>query len=283
MSLQKKSIYLLEQIQKILDSYSSKITLRQLYYQLVARQIIPNHQSHYAKLSRLCVIGRNEGILNEEAFADRLRILDKPASWPDLSSFMDTVKKAYRRDRWQDQERYIEVWTEKDALRGVISPITHEYGVPLLVVRGQVSRTAIYEAYSRFAAKMDEEKQCRLYYVGDYDPSGIGIFRSLVERLRNHSHGEGEKIEFYRPALTQVQIEKYNLPTDPAKESDPNYKRFVKEHGDLSVELDSLPPEILTELIKSCIEANIEPVIFDHDRKIEEQEIERLQNIGGVL
>ncbi|HBH87259.1 MAG TPA: hypothetical protein DDY17_06640 [Syntrophaceae bacterium] len=283
MSLQKKSIYLLEQVQKILDSYSNKITLRQLYYQLVARQIIPNHQSQYAKLSRLCVIGRDEGILNEEDFADRLRMLDKPASWQSLSSFMDTVKRSYRRDKWQNQERYIEIWTEKDALRSVITLVTHSYGVPLLVVRGQVSRTAIYEAYRRYEDRINEGKECRLYYFGDYDPSGIGIFRSLVERLRNHNDGMGEKIEFYRPALTREQIAEHRLPSDPAKKTDPNYKRFVKEHGDISVELDSLPPEILTELIESCVEANIEPVIFEHDRKIEENEIERLQNIGGAL
>jgi hypothetical protein len=212
-----------------------------------------------------------------------LRILDKPQVWSGLPSFMDTVKRAYRRDKWQDQERYIEIWTEKDALRGVISPITQRYGVPLLVVRGQVSRTVIHEAYRRFEAKMEEKKECRLYYVGDHDPSGIGIFRSLVERLRNHNDGKGERIEFYRPALTRVQIADYRLPTDPAKKTDPNYKRFVKEHGDISVELDSLPPEILTELIESCIEANIDPMIFEHNRKIEEKEIERLQNIGGVL
>jgi hypothetical protein len=170
MSLQKKSIYLLEQVQKILDSYSNKITLRQLYYQLVARQIIPNHQSQYAKLSRLCVIGRDEGILNEEDFADRLRMLDKPASWQSLSSFMDTVKRSYRRDKWQNQERYIEIWTEKDALRSVITLVTHSYGVPLLVVRGQVSRTAIYEAYRRYEDRINEGKECRLYRARKQDP-----------------------------------------------------------------------------------------------------------------
>ena len=148
--MQKQSSELIEQVQEIIKGYDFALTLRQIYYQLVARQIIPNQQKYYMKLSRLCVTGRDEGILPEDAFADRLRKVDKPSSWIDLNEFMESVRKSYCKDKWQDQDSYLEIWTEKDALRSVLTEITYPYDINLMVVRGQVSRTAIYEAYERY-------------------------------------------------------------------------------------------------------------------------------------
>ncbi len=269
--MQKKSLQLLAQVQKVIESYDFALTLRQIYYQLVVKQIIPNEQKYYAKLSRLCVIGRDEGSLPEDAFADRLRQVDKPDSWIDLSDFMDTVREAYRKDIWREQANYIEIWTEKDALRGVITPVTYDFDVTLLVVRGQVSRTAIYESYERFAQKMKEGKDCYLFYFGDFDPSGIAIYNSLVERLANYGP-YGKEINLERIALTPDQIATYNLPQDPAKQSDPSYKRFVAEHGDNVVELDSLPPDALRDLIRDCIEENVDSAILAQVQETEQRE-----------
>lgn len=276
MALQQKSLELLEQVQKVIASYDFALTLRQIYYQLVAKQIIPNRQKYYLKLSRLCVIGRDQEILSEDAFADRLREVDKPESWDDLSDFMETVKEAYVKSKWNNQATYVEIWTEKDALRGVISPITHGYDVPLLVVRGHVSKTAIYESYKRFDRKVDEGKECHLYYFGDFDPSGIAIYKSLVERLK-HFKTKGDNISFRRIALTPQQIAHYNLPRDTAKKSDPNYKKFVAQYGDNVVELDSLPPDVLKNLIKNSIVANIDGEALEQVQKIEQQEQRKLQ------
>lgn len=277
--MQKKSLDLLAQVQKIIESYNFALTLRQIYYQLVAKQIIPNQQKYYVKLSRLCVIGRDEGMLEEDAFADRLREIDKPDSWTDLSDFMGTVNNAYKKDKWNDQDKYIEIWTEKDALRGVIAPVTHHFDVGLLVVRGQVSRTAIYEAYVRFIEKMQEGKECYLFYFGDFDPSGMSIYFSLIERLREHDDGYGERINFQRIALTPQQIADYNLPQDPAKQSDPSYKSFIAEYGDNVVELDSLPPDALRDLIRNCIEVNIDNAVLAQVQETEQKEKIRLDEL----
>ena len=252
--MQKKSLELLIQVQKIIDSYDFALTLRQIYYQLVAKQIIPNKEKYYRKLSRLCVKGRDEGILPEDKFTDRTRIFDKLNSWLDLSDFMNTVKNAYLKDKWQNQDSYIEIWTEKDALRAVINKITYKYDVGLQIARGQYCRTGIYETALRYKAQSD--KKCLLYYVGDYDPSGLIIYNSIKERLIKF----GVDIEIPdRVALTKEQIKKYRLPSDRAKKSDPNYKRFVKITGsDRVVELDSLPPDILRKIIEDCIIKNIE-------------------------
>lgn len=251
--MQKQSLELLAQVQKIIDSYDFALTLRQIYYQLVAKQIIPNEQRYYKKLSNVCVTGRDEGILPEEAFADRLRAVDKPGAWLDLNEFMQTVKRSYNKDKWDNQPKYIEIWTEKDALRSVLTEITYPYDVSLMVARGQLSRTAIYETSKRYRSKND--KECYLYYCGDFDPSGLSIYNSIRKRLTNF----GISINFERIALTEEQIEKYQLPSDPGKKSDPNYNKFVSIYGsDMVVELDSLPPDILRKIIEDCILQNID-------------------------
>ena len=251
--MQKQSLELLTQVQKIISSYDFALTLRQIYYQLVARQIIPNEQRYYKKLSRLCVAGRDEGILPEEGFADRLREVDKLSSWTDLNEFMQTVKRSYRKDKWQNQDNYIEIWTEKDALRSVLTEITYQYDIALMVTRGQLSRTEVYRTAGRYKAQSD--KKCHLYYCGDFDPSGLSIYDSIKKRIMDF----GVFINFERIALTQEQIEKYQLPSDPAKQSDPNYNKFVSIYGsDMVVELDSLPPDVLRKIIEDCILQNID-------------------------
>ena len=274
--MQKQSLELLIQVKEIIESYDFPLTLRQIYYQLVAKQIIPNQQKYYMKLSRLCVIGRDESILPEGAFADRLRQVDKPSSWFNLPDYIETVKYAYRKDKWQEQDAYIEIWTEKDALRGVLTKVTYSYDVPLMVVRGQVSRTAIYESYERFAEKINEDKDCYLYYAGDFDPSGMSIYHSLVERIKGHGDA-GQYVTFKRIALTPEQIKEYRLPSDPAKQADPNYRRFVSEYGDNVVELDSLPPDVLRDIVEHCIAEHIDRELLIQVEETETKERGRLQ------
>lgn len=268
--MQKKSLELLAQVLKIIKSYDFALTLRQIYYQLVAKQIIPSRQNYYHKLSRLCVIGRNEGILPEDSFSDRLREVDKLSSWIDLKEFFYTVKRSYRKDKWENQDCYIEIWTEKDALRSVLTEITYPYDVSLMVARGQLSRTAIYETSERDKDKSD--KECFLYYAGDFDPSGLSIYDSIKKGLE----GFGIFINYERIALTPEQIKKYQLPSDPGKRTDPNYKGFVEIYGDIVVGLDFLPPDELRNIVKNCIEKNIDYELLAQVQEIEEEEQIRL-------
>jgi len=272
--IRQESQTILAQVQSILDEYDYPLSLRQIYYQLVSRQIIENVESEYRKLSRLTVIGRDDQILDEEKFTDRLRQIEQPNTWTDLTDFMESVRRSYRRDYWIDQPSHIEIWLEKDALRGVVEPVTNKYGVPLLVVRGQVSRTAIYQAYQRFSEQTD--KECYLYYFGDFDPSGITIYESFVNRLRGFN-GSNLDITFNRVALTQEQIDRYNLPPAPAKKTDPNTSKFIGQHGDNVAELDALPPDVLIELVQQSIVQHIDMDIWDKSASIEQQETEQLQ------
>jgi hypothetical protein len=269
--VQKQSLELLTQVQKIISNYDFALTLRQIYYQLVARQIIPNEQRYYKKLSRLCVSGRDEGILPEEGFADRLRVIDKLGSWTDLNEFMKVVKRSYRKDKWQNQDNYLEIWTEKDALRSVLTEITYRYDVSLMVARGQLSRTEVYRTAGRYKAQSD--KKCHLYYCGDFDPSGLSIYDSIKKRVMDF----GVFINFERIALTQEQIKEYRLPSDPAKQSDPNYNKFVNIYGsDMVVELDSLPPDVLRRIVEGCILQNIHEGYLAQTLRREKDEKDKL-------
>lgn len=275
-------------MQKIIAQYNFPLTLRQIYYQLVSRQIIPNQQKYYRQLSRLCVIGRDMGILPEDMFTDRLRELEKPSCWSNLADYLEVVRWSYKKDIWINQDNYLEIWTEKDALREVIRPITDKWGVGFMVVRGQASRTAIFEAFKRFASSVLKGKKCYLFYFGDFDPSGLAIYNSLKERLGAMLENIRDpffdpNINFERPALTMDQITQYNLPQDPAKKSDPNYRRFVEQYGDNVVELDALPPDVLRNLVESCITNLIDKEKLAQVQKMEKQERMQLQEWAEML
>lgn len=281
MAFYKKNKLKLAQAQEILSEYNVPITLRQLFYQLVARQHIPNNDKAYRSLSRLCVKARDEGLLQEESFADRLRIIDKPSSWNSLLDYFETVQRSYRKNLWETQDNYLELWSEKDALRGVISPITHKYDVPLLIVRGQLSRTAVWEGYTRFLNAGEQGKRCHLFYAGDFDPSGVGIYNSLKDRLLNFEGGLlDQDIKFERIALSQKQIEKYSLSSIKAKKDDPNYDQFIAEyHDDSTVELDALPPNVLMNLVENTITKCIDSKKWEDAKKQEQQEQYELEKL----
>jgi len=272
--MQKRSLELLAQVQKIIDSYDFALTLRQIYYQLIARQVIrqpidgKEAKRVYKRLSNLCKNGRDEGLLPEEKFTDPTRVFDKLSSWLDLNEFMQTVRQSYNKDKWQNQPKYLEIWTEKQALQKVINKITYKYDIGLQIAKGQYARTGIYETSLRYKAQSD--KKCLLYYVGDYDPSGLSIYNSIKERLINY----GIDVEIPdRIALTKEQIEKYKLPSDRAKKSDPNYNKFVEITGyDRVVELDSLPPDILRKIIEDCILKNIDQELLAQVQEKERDE-----------
>lgn len=265
--MQKKSLEFLALVQKILDDYDFPLTIRQIFYQMVARQYFPKEERYYKKVSRLCVKGRDIGLLPEDKFDDRTRILDKQSVWLNLNSFMGTVKVSYHKNKWLGQSKFIEIWSEKDALRSVISKITYKYGVGLMIARGQYPRTGIYHTALRFRANADKESY--LYYVGDYDPSGLSIPNSIKKRLEDFDI----YCKFERIGLTQDQIDKYKLPFGKAKKSDKNYKRFVEITGsDRVTELDALPPDVLRSIIEEAITKNIDWELWNPIQEKEEIE-----------
>jgi len=172
-------------INGIIEEYQEQgyvLTLRQLYYQLVSRDVVPNKQSEYSKLSTLLKEGRMAGIVDWEAIEDRLRKPSSPASFENPEEILKAAINQYALPRQAGQKTYVEVWVEKDALSGVLKRVTEKYHVPILVNRGYSSASAMFDSYQRFKDAHEEGKAVKILYLGDYDPSGMDMIRDIRER-----------------------------------------------------------------------------------------------------
>lgn len=277
---QKKNLILLEKIKEILDEYSMqgiKVTLRQLYYQLVARDVIPNKVSEYAKLSGLLTNARYTGDIDWSAIEDRTRIPDLPNTFEDTEHLIDVACRSYQLDRWEEQEYYIELWTEKDAISSVITPITKKYQVPVSVNRGYSSASSMYESAQRFLEQQDEKTKI-LLYLGDHDPSGLDMDRDIQERLKEF----GVDVEVIRIGLTQEQIKEYSPPPNPAKTTDPRGTGYILKFGNQSWEVDALRPEVLQKLIKNSILEYLNLEKYEGIKKKEQDDISKLKEKKNV-
>ncbi len=159
------------------------ITLRQLYYQLVARDIIPNHDKVYKKIGAIkddCVYS---GLIDWNAFEDRGRVPIRAYFENSIKSALQRTSRFYALDRQLNQNTHIEVWTEKDAISNILRRVTDPYTMRLVINKGYTSSTAIYAAYERFSDLIKKGKPIRILYFGDHDPSGLDMIRDIKERL----------------------------------------------------------------------------------------------------
>ena len=271
--LNKSNEELLYHINSIIEEYSEqgyRLTLRQLYYQLVSRDIIPNQQKEYAKLSTLLTKGRMAGVVDWYAIEDRLR---KPYLEYSVDDIPDAIKDTidqYKLNRQSGQEIYIELWVEKDALSGVLRDITDKYHIRLMVNRGYSSTTAMYDAYNRFNKAQKEGMKGLILYLGDHDPSGLDMIRDIKSRLEVF----GVFPEVRQIGLTMEQIKKFNPPPNPAKVTDPRAKEYIEKFGRTSWEVDALRPDVLHKLVKNNVEAEIDIDLFN--KQINQEESDKL-------
>lgn len=269
---------MLEKICKIIDEYKEAgylLTLRQLYYQLVSRDIIPNKVSEYSKLSTLLVKGRMAGIIDWDSIEDRIRKPYIPYYVKNVADALDDTVSQYRLNRQSNQDVYIELWVEKDALSGVLRRITSEYHINLMVNRGYSSCTAMYDAYKRILVQESNGKKCYILYLGDHDPSGLDMIRDIRERLSEF----GVDPEVRQIGLTREQIDKYNPPPNPAKLTDPRAKWYIEINGNTSWEVDALTPEVLHKLVRKHIEGLIDKEKFNNKLKKEERDKKILEKM----
>jgi len=159
------------------------LTLRQLYYQLVSRDIVPNHDKVYKKISSIKDDVVYSGLVDWDVFEDRGRVPSIAYYENSIADALRRTKEWYRLDRQLDQSNHVEVWTEKDAISSILKRITDKYTVRLVVNKGYTSSTAIYGAYTRFVEEILEGRTITILYFGDHDPSGMDMIRDIRERL----------------------------------------------------------------------------------------------------
>ncbi len=238
------------QANEIIDAYRAQgyvLTLRQLYYQFVARDLIANTQQSYKRLGSIVNDARLAGLIDWDAIEDRTRNLEQNAHWSSPADGIQALRNQYRIDMWSNQERRVEVWIEKEALIGVIEPVCRELDVAYFACRGYVSQSEQWRAYRRHAAQQDTV----ILHLGDHDPSGIDMTRDNQDRLYMMG-GQGNS-DVTRIALNMDQVEEFNPPPNPAKTTDSRFEGYVTKYGDESWELDALEPQFMDKLIREHV------------------------------
>jgi hypothetical protein len=271
------SIAVVARVNGILDEYAAQgfqLTLRQVYYQCVARGWIPNRQEEYDKLGATVNKARLAGLIDWNHIEDRTRSLESLTHFRDPAHVIESSLRWFHTDRWAEQPCHVEVWIEKDALVGVIEPTCQRNDVSFFSCRGYTSQSEMWTAGQRLLKKIDEGKSVRILHLGDHDPSGIDMTRDIEERLRKflvidhwrygmEGSGQGvrESIEWIEPrfevnrlALNMDQIEQYGPPPNPAKVTDSRARGYIATHGRQSWELDALEPTVMADLIESAID-----------------------------
>jgi hypothetical protein len=169
-----------------------------------------------------------------------------------LSSLQDSWK-GFSMLMWEDQPVYLLISLEKDALSRLVSRVANKYSVRTFPTRGYPSFSYVQTMANYMQTRLGGKPTVVLYF-GDFDPSGIDIERDLEDRLGRYGATD---FKVKRIALTAEQIKEHNLPPMPVKRSDARAESFMAEHGDKSVELDALDPNLLQETVEKVIRDNI--------------------------
>jgi hypothetical protein len=267
-SFQDKSLRLISLVNSIVAEYGKQgfdLTLRQLYYQLVARDYIPNTVRSYKRLGNIVSDARLAGLVDWSAIVDRTRALRDRSHWSEPQEIIHDAERSYHVDFWEPQASRPQVWIEKDALIGVIAPTCRKLDVPFFACRGYVSQSEMYVAAQRVLWAQDNRHYPVILHLGDHDPSGMDMTRDIIDRLELMTRSRNRTVDGFRVsrlALNPDQIERYDPPPNPTKLSDSRAGKYVAEHGYSSWELDALEPSVIVDLIKTAVEALIDPVLW---------------------
>ena len=250
------SVKKIETINHILAEYQAAgydLTIRQLYYQLVARGYIENTQNSYKRIADLVNNARLAGLIDWEMITDRGRETVTPRTWESPAEIIKQAANQFRLDLWKTQNNYVEVMVEKQALEGVLIPVCLQWGVRFTANKGYSSSSTLYETGKRLAA-MSPQKKCYILYLGDHDPSGLDMTRDIQERLTMFS---GVPVEVERLAFNFDQVFALHPPENPAKETDARYKEYLQNFGPASWELDAIDPQALANLVNNAIDKKV--------------------------
>ncbi len=251
------------------------MTVRQVFYRLVSAGVIGKTENEYkSTVCRLLGEMRLSGEIPFGWIADNTRWMRKPRTFSSLQSALKRTAEAYRRALWDNQDAYVEVWLEKDALAGVLVEETDKWDVPLMVTRGYPSLSYLYSAAETIQSV---GKPTYLYYFGDHDPSGLDIPRTVEARIREFA--PRVDLHFQRVAVMPKQIAEMNLPTRPTKKTDSRAKGFIGG----SVEVDAIMPRVLRTIAHNCIVQHIDENAYTVTREAEKSEREALTHISNLM
>lgn len=236
-----------------------KLSVRQLYYQLVARDVVENTERSYKRVASIINDGRLAGLLDWDAIEDRNRDIEMRTRWQNGAQIVRAAANGFHMDMWDNQEHRVFVIVEKAALAGVLDGVCRQYDVPLLAARGYPSVSIVRElVLQHLHPAIGEGQFVTVLHLGDHDPSGIDMTRDLQERSDLFLGDTDDMFTLQRIALTRAQIEDKNPPPNPAKLTDSRIGGYIHEHGTESWELDALEPSYLVRLVTDHIQNYID-------------------------
>lgn len=277
-AFRQKSLDLIDLINSVIDEYcvqGYELTLRQAYYQLVARGYIENNERSYKNIGSLINDGRLAGLIDWNRITDRTRNLRNRSHWNQPQDVIYSAKYSYLLDKWEGQPNYVEVWVEKDALVDIIGQACRPLDTPYFSCRGYTSQSEMWSAAQRFIRQKNREARY-IIHLGDHDPSGIDMTRDIQERLEMF----GADVYVKRVALTMNQVNTYNPPPNPAKITDSRCGKYIDQYGEESWELDALEPQMLTKLITNEVTALRDDAMYKVICEREEAEKRELQIVA---
>jgi hypothetical protein len=277
----------------ILSKYADQgldLSLRQLYYQLVATAynqlpaewIDPstgskNNEKSYKKIGDLINNARLAGLLDWDMLTDRGRTPDRLGMWDDPVDRLEWAAKTHRLDKWVDQPNYVWVMIEKQALEGVMIPVCRSLEIPFIANKGYSSASAMYEIGREFYRHRRHGQEIHVLYLGDHDPSGLDMTGDVLTRLELFSEGV---VEVHRLALNMDQVQLYNPPPNPAKQTDSRYFAYVGQYGDECWELDALTPTVLRDLVRGAVEELRDPDIWAESLAVQTDQKDKLTRLA---
>ncbi len=273
------TLALVERCNAIIAEYTAQgfvLTLRQLYYQLVSRDVIRNRQTEYKRLGGIVSDARLAGLIDWLAIEDRTRDLRQQPHWDGPSSIVQACAEQFRIDMWKGQQWRPEVWIEKDALTGVIEGVCNTWGVPYFSCRGYTSQSEMWVAAQRLKGHTRRGQKPVVLHFGDHDPSGKDMTRDIVDRLELFMGG----VPVNRLALNMEQVREFNPPPNPAKTTDSRYAAYIAEFGDESWELDALEPAVISGLIEAAVRGLLDMTAWQAAEKVVAQHRSGLRRVA---
>lgn len=286
---------------KILAGYIGKydITLRGLYYQFVARDEFPdtwkwkkindkkwirdlengtkNADPNYKMLGDIIGDGRLMGLVDWEVLGDEERFIRQLSRWNGPAHAIESITQQYRTDLWKNMSVVPEVWVEKNALIGLLEPICNRRRVGLFSCKGYASLTAFRQAAHRLQAIIDVGQEPVILHLGDHDPSGVDMTRNIREYLEMFLR---KSIRVDRLALNMDQVLEFSPPPNPAKIKDPRAKKYIKQYGDESWELDALEPTQFDDVVTAAIDEFIDIDTWNENLKREKSDKAQMQKVS---
>lgn len=260
---------LINQVNEIVDDYESQnlmLTSRQLYYRLVALNVIENTEKSYKRICNMINDGKLAGLIDWDMFEDRTRSFKAYTTYDNPADVLNDAAKNYWVDFWDSQPCSVFAIVEKDALFGVLQAACLGKGVPLLAARGYPSSTVLREFIENHAAPARHER-IEILHFGDHDPSGIDMTRDLFDRIQMFAEPYNMEIHIHRLALNMDQISELKPPPNPAKMTDCRYEAYVRRFGKKSWELDAVEPRQLISIAENAIDSFIDKEAWQRTEK----------------